>query len=52
MEKKGKDQVGDAEKEMKSGNKAIKTGVFKWSADYTEGAMHFQKAGKLFKSLG
>ena len=37
---------------MKAGLKAIKTGAFKWSADYTEGAMHFQKAAKIFKSLG
>lgn len=37
---------------MKSGDKAIKTGVFKWSADYNEGAMHFQQAAKLFKIEG
>lgn len=41
MEKKGINMHSEADKEFKSGEKAIKTGVFKWSADFAEGAMHY-----------
>ena len=53
MEKKGGTNLAsEADKEYKNGDKAIKTGILKWSPDYTEGAMHFSKAAKLYKTLG
>lgn len=42
----------EAEKAFTKGEKALKTGLFKWSADFTEGAMYFEKAAKQFKQLG
>eukprot|EP00347_Sterkiella_histriomuscorum_P016333 403353592 len=42
----------DANEAFKKGEKALKTGVFKWSADYVEGAMYFHQAAKAYKALG
>jgi hypothetical protein len=39
----------EAEKAFTKGEKALKTGLFKWSTDPTEGAMYFEKAAKQFK---
>jgi len=54
MEKKSQlgGNLDEAEKEFKKGEKAIKTGLLKWSADYLEGTMHFERAAKLFKDAG
>ena len=52
MEKKSKDLAKEADEAFKKGEKAIKTGVFKWSVDHNEGAMYFQQAAKLYKQLG
>jgi len=43
MEKKSKgaNPEKEADDALKKGDKAIKTGVFKWSADFNEGAMFF-----------
>ena len=51
MEKKGGD-IKDAEKAFKSGEKSLKTGLFKWSANHLEASMYFEKAAKLFQQLG
>ncbi len=40
------------EKAFKKGQKAITTGLFKWSADYLEGSMQFEKAAKSFALTG
>ena len=50
MEK--KETIKDAEKAFQKGEKALKTGLFKWSANPTEGSMYFEQAAKLFKQLG
>ncbi len=42
----------EAEKYLKKGNKAVSTGLFKWSSDHSEGAMFFEKAAKIFKAAG
>ena len=44
------DPVG--EKAFKKGKKAIATGFFKWSPDYLEGAVFFEKAAKSFAATG
>lgn len=41
-----------AEKHFKKGKKAISTGIFKWSADYVEGSIEFEKAAKRFAMSG
>lgn len=38
----------DAEKALKSGRKALKTGLFQWNPDFTTAASQFVKAGKAF----
>ena len=50
--KKGSSTIEEAERNFKEANKAIKTGIFNWSADYLEGSMKFERAAKLFKTLG
>ena len=40
------------EKAFKKGKKAITTSLFKWSADYLEGSIQFEKAAKSFKVSG
>lgn len=42
----------EADKQYKKGEQAIKTGLLKWSADYLEGAMFFEKAAKIYKENG
>ena len=42
----------EGEKAFKKGKKAITTGFFKWSADYFEGSMQFEKAAKSFVAHG
>lgn len=37
---------------FKKGKEALKTGLFKWSPNFDEGAMRFEKAAKLFKECG
>jgi hypothetical protein len=49
---KGSNPLQEADKNFKDGEKALKTGIFKWSPDYLEGAMFFEKAAKLYKTLG
>lgn len=44
------DPVG--EKAFKKGKKALSTGLFKWSPDYLEGAVNFEKAAKSFTATG
>jgi len=49
---KGGDQAAalkEAEKAYAKGEKALKTGIFKWSVDHTEGSMYFEQAAKAFK---
>ncbi len=43
MEKKNKqkDPQVEADEAFKKGEKAIKTGLLKWSADHVEGAMYY-----------
>ena len=41
-----------AEKHFKKGKKAISTSLFKWSADYVEGSIEFEKAAKRFAASG
>ncbi len=48
MEKKGGD-IKEAEKVFKKGEKALKTGLFKWSANHLEASICFEKAGKPYK---
>lgn len=55
MEKSGKSKSTpqqEADKNFKDGEKALKTGLLKWSPDYLEGAMYFEKAAKLYKTIG
>ena len=40
------------EKYFKQGKKAITTSLFKWSADYLEGQVNFEKAAKSFAASG
>ena len=42
----------NAEKAFKKGKKAITTGLFKWSADWFEGSVQFEKAAKSFAAAG
>ena len=42
----------NGEKAFKKGKKAITTGFFKWSADYFEGSVQFEKAAKSFAAHG
>lgn len=42
----------EAEKAYKKGNSAIKTSIIKWSPDYLEGTMYFEKAAKGFRDGG
>ena len=51
MEKKGGD-IKEANKAFKKGENALKTGLFKWSANHLEASIYFEKAGKLYKQLG
>lgn len=48
----GADTIKDAEKNFKKGQEALKTGLFKWSADHLAAALYFEKAAKQFKALG
>ena len=48
MEKKGGD-IKEANKAFKKGDNALKTGLFKWSANHLEASIYFEKAGKLYK---
>ena len=41
-----------AKKMFKEGKNAMKTGLFKWYADYIEASSKFEQAGKLFKANG
>ena len=41
-----------AEELMKAGKSDLKTGIFKWSPDYVQAAINFEKAAKLFKQAG
>lgn len=50
MEK--KETIKDAEKAFQKGEKALKTGLFKWSANHTEASMYFEQAAKIFKLHG
>lgn len=60
MERKGAQPSGqpdpatlkEAEKNLKKADAALKTGLFKWSVDYLEGSMYYEKAAKLFKQAG
>ncbi len=53
MEKRGDSAaLAQAEKDYKKGEKALKTGLFKWNADFNEGQMYFEKAAKAFKLQG
>ena len=42
----------EGEKAFKKGKKALATGFFKWSPDYLEGAIMFEKAAKSFAASG
>ena len=42
----------EGEKAFKKGKKAITTSLFKWSADYFEGSVQFEKAAKSFTASG
>lgn len=37
--------IKEAEKNFKEGQKALKTGLFQWSPDYTSAVMYFEDAG-------
>jgi len=39
----------EAEAAMKKGDKAMQTGLLKWSKDYASAAMHYEEAAKLFR---
>ena len=41
-----------AKKAFKAGQAALKTGLFKWYADYVEAAVKFEQAAKLSKATG
>jgi len=42
----------NGEKAFKKGKKAITTSLFKWSADFYEGSVQFEKAAKSFAAHG
>ena len=42
----------NGEKHFKKGQKAITTGLFKWSADFLQGCVEFEKAAKSFTASG
>lgn len=42
----------NGEKLFKKGKKALATSLFKWSADYLEGSIQFEKAAKSFAASG
>jgi tetratricopeptide (TPR) repeat protein len=44
--------LAEAEKAMKKGDAALKTGLFKWKPDHIEASMQYEKAAKLYKQLG
>ena len=41
-----------AKKAMKEGKECMRTGMFKWYADYVGGSMKFEQAAKLYKAMG
>jgi hypothetical protein len=41
--------IKEAEKAFQKGEKALKTGLFKWSPNFTEASMYFERAAKTFK---
>lgn len=54
MEKKGASAAAsgdlkEAEKYLKKGDAALKTGLFKWSPNHLEASMYYEKAAKGFK---
>ena len=42
----------EAEKAFKKGEASLKTGMFKWSANFSDGQIYFEKAAKAYKQLG
>ena len=42
----------EAEKAFKKGEASLKTGMFKWSAHFSEGQINIEKAAKAYKQLG
>jgi tetratricopeptide (TPR) repeat protein len=41
--------VKAADEAMKAGKSELKTGLFKWSPNYVQAAINFEKAAKLYK---
>jgi len=52
MEKSAAAKLSEAEKAFKKGESALKTGLFKWSADHLGASMFFEQAAKAFKEAG
>lgn len=52
MEKSAASKLSEAEKAFKKGESALKTGLFKWSADHLGASMFFGQAAKGFKEAG
>jgi hypothetical protein len=46
------DALKEADKAFQKGEAALKTGLFKWSANFTEASMYFEKAAKAYKQIG
>ena len=42
-------KLKEADKNFKKGKKALSTGLFKWSPDYTGALMYFEDAAKGYK---
>jgi len=49
VEKASGSQLAEADKAMKKGDSSLKTGLFKWSPNYLEASMQYEKAAKIYK---
>jgi tetratricopeptide (TPR) repeat protein len=52
MVEKACSSLAEADKALKKGDSALKTGLFKWTPNYLEASMHYEKAAKAYKQFG
>ena len=45
-------KTAQADKAFKDGERALATGLLKWSPDYALGSMKFEEAAKIYKNQG
>jgi tetratricopeptide (TPR) repeat protein len=48
----GSAAIKKADEQVKLAKSELKTGLFKWSANHVQAAIHYEKAAKLYKQAG